>query len=91
MPLGVQGLGTAFNTHVLRPGSAGARIHDYRSYVRHTDSALQRRLLALLQDGGVRVTSRGAWFLSAAHNAADIESTLDAARGALQELASVAR
>jgi glutamate-1-semialdehyde 2,1-aminomutase len=73
----VQGLGAAFNTTFGR-----GPVRDYRSYAR-TDLARQRRFLRALQDRGVRVTSRGTWFLSAAHSEADIERTLTAAADAL--------
>jgi glutamate-1-semialdehyde 2,1-aminomutase len=75
--LAVQGLGPVFNTTF----GAGP-VHDYREYAR-TDLATQRRFLIALQDRGVRVTSRGTWFMSAAHTDADIEATIAAARSAL--------
>lgn len=85
VPLHVQGLGTVFNTAFLRAGSdsAQAEITDYRSFQRATDAEALRRFLRLLQDRGVRVTSRGTWFLSTAHGDAEIEVTLAAAEEAL--------
>lgn len=73
----VQGLGSVFNTTF----GAGP-IRDYRDYAA-TDLARQRRFLVALQDRGVRVTSRGTWFLSFAHGPDDIERTLVAAEEAL--------
>jgi glutamate-1-semialdehyde 2,1-aminomutase len=73
----VQGLAAAFNTTFGR-----GPVRDYRSYAA-TDRARQARFLRALQDRGVRVTSRGTWFLSAAHDDADIERTLEAAADAL--------
>jgi len=73
----VQGLGAAFNTTFGR-----GPVRDYRTYIA-TDRARQGRFLRALQDRGVRVTSRGTWFLSAAHDESDIERTLDAAADAL--------
>ena len=73
----VQGLGAAFNTTFGR-----GPVRDYRVYLA-TDRARQQRFLRALQDRGVRVTARGTWFLSAAHDEADIERTLDAAADAL--------
>ncbi len=75
--LWVQGLGTAFNTTF-----GVGPFHDYRAYAA-SDLARQRRFLIALQDRGVRVTGRGTWFLSAAHEDADIERTLVAAGDAL--------
>lgn len=79
--LRVQGLGTVFNTAF----TDGAEVVDYRSYQR-ADVKRQRRFLRSLQDHGVRVTQRGTWFLSAAHNAVDIDRTLTAANAALRQL-----
>jgi glutamate-1-semialdehyde 2,1-aminomutase len=82
-PLHVQGIGAAFNTAF---GAAGP-VTDYRSYAR-TDIPTQKRWLVALQNHGVRVTSRGTWFLSAAHTDADIDRTLEAARAALADIAA---
>ena len=81
-PLHLQGLPAAFNTTFAPESHA---VVDYRSYLR-TDLARQREFLRQLQDRGVRVTSRGTWFLSAAHTDADIDETLAAAEAALREL-----
>ena len=80
-PLLVQGLGMAFNTAFTDL----PEVTDYRSYQR-TDLARQKRFLRALQDRGVRPTSRGTWFLSTAHTAADVDQTLRAAEGALAAL-----
>jgi glutamate-1-semialdehyde 2,1-aminomutase len=82
VPLLVQGLGTVFNTAFTdRPD-----VTDYRAYAQ-TDLAKQRAFLRALQDHGVRVTSRGTWFLSTAHTEADVEETLAAAEAALRSVA----
>jgi glutamate-1-semialdehyde 2,1-aminomutase len=81
LPLHVQGLGTVFNTCF----TTQSEVTDYRSYQR-TDLERLRRFLRALQDHGVRVTSRGTWFLSAAHTDADIDETLAAAEKALASL-----
>jgi glutamate-1-semialdehyde 2,1-aminomutase len=73
----VQGLPGAFNTTF-----GTGPVRDYRGYVA-TDRDRQRRFLRALQDRGVRVTARGTWFLSAAHDDADIERTLATAAEAL--------
>jgi glutamate-1-semialdehyde 2,1-aminomutase len=80
-PLHVQGLGTVFNTAF----SDGAAVTDYRSFARHCDAARLGPFLHALQDGGVRPTSRGTWFLSTAHTDADIEATIRAAERALSK------
>jgi glutamate-1-semialdehyde 2,1-aminomutase len=80
--LHVQGLPAAFNTTFGIPGP----VRDYRSYAA-TDLDTQRRFLRALQDRGVRVTARGTWFLSAAHDDADIDATLAAAAEALDAVA----
>lgn len=85
MPLHVQGLGTVFNT-TFAPSNDPVSIVDYRSYAR-TDLARQRQFIRALQDYGVRVTSRGAWFLSTAHSEGDIQETVRAAAAAFREMA----
>jgi glutamate-1-semialdehyde 2,1-aminomutase len=77
----VQGLGMVFNTAFGGP----SLIENYRDYAR-CDAARQKRFLTELQHRGVRVTSRGTWFLSLAHTDADIDLTLEAARGAFAAL-----
>jgi glutamate-1-semialdehyde 2,1-aminomutase len=79
--LRVQGLGNVFNTAFVD----GPEVVDYRSYQR-SDAARQRRFLRALQDHGVRVTSRGTWFLSSAHTPEDVDRTLTAAGAALREV-----
>lgn len=82
VPLRVEGFGAVFNTAFGGPPA----IHDYRSYAQ-TDRSRQQRFLHALQQRGVRVTSRGTWFLSAAHSDADIDLTLEAATSALHDSA----
>jgi glutamate-1-semialdehyde 2,1-aminomutase len=81
--LRVQGLGMVFNTWFGRRET----IDSYRDYAQ-TDATRQKRFLTELQHRGIRVTSRGTWFLSLAHTDADVELTLEAARGALEALPS---
>jgi glutamate-1-semialdehyde 2,1-aminomutase len=78
----VQGLGSVFNTTF-----GSGPIRNYRDYAA-TDLACQRKFLIALQDRGVRVTSRGTWFLSTAHTDADIDATLATAAEALGAIAS---
>lgn len=77
----VQGLGSVFNTTF-----GDGPIRDYRDYAA-TDLARQRRFVVALQDLGVRVTSRGTWFLSLAHTRDDIDRALSAAAEALAQAA----
>jgi glutamate-1-semialdehyde 2,1-aminomutase len=78
--LQVSGLPAAFHTcFASRP------IHDYATY----SSANQKQLalfLSALLESGVRPTSRGTWFVSAAHTDDDVASTLEAVERALQRI-----
>lgn len=82
--LSVDGIGPVFQT---RFGPAGG-VHDFATYQQRADLALADRFLWALQDRGVRLTSRGTWFLSAAHDSSDVDRTLEAVDGALAELAA---
>ncbi len=82
LPLRVQGLGMVFNTHF----GDGDLPTDYRTYA-GADLARQRALLLELQNAGVKVTSRGTWFLSTAHTRDDVERTLEAAAAAFAAVA----
>jgi len=55
-------------------------------HVANSDPDLLGRFLEALQDHGVRPTSRGMWFVSAAHDEALIDKTLEAAGQALAQL-----
>ncbi len=93
VPLLVQGLGAVFNTAFRPQGADGPHgqpsgappegVSEYRAYA-GLDVARQRAFLRALQDGGVRVTARGTWFLSTAHSEADVEETLRVAERALR-------
>ena len=74
VPLHAQGLGTVFTTVF----ADSTPLVDYRDY-HASDEALRLRFVQALQDGGVRTTARGTWFMSAAHTDDDIEETLRAA------------
>jgi glutamate-1-semialdehyde 2,1-aminomutase len=77
-PLIVQGFPSVFHTTF---GNIG-EITDYRS---NQKCMLDKRteFVDLLLLEGIRVTSRGTWFLSSAHTEADVEETLRAARAAM--------
>jgi glutamate-1-semialdehyde 2,1-aminomutase len=80
-PLHVQGFGQVFHTSFTDLPA----IRSYRDY-QQTDTAKLGRFIAGLMDEGVRVTSRGCWYTSAAHTAADVEATLRAAERVVQRL-----
>ena len=81
-PLLVQGIGPVFNTSFIEAPA----INDYRDYVTKTDASKQLRFIAHLADEGVRLTSRGTWFMSAAHTHEDVERTIRAAERALAQV-----
>ena len=55
-------------------------------FAANSDRLLLARFLELLQDLGVRPTSRGLWFVSSAHDDALVDRTLAAAAEALTRL-----
>ena len=81
-PLLAQGLGAVFNTSF----TDAPAISDHREYTLRTDAARQARFISLLVEAGVRLTSRGTWFLSTAHTPADVERTIQAAEAAFRRL-----
>jgi glutamate-1-semialdehyde aminotransferase len=60
-------------------------IRDYREHVENCDRERYADFAFSLLARGVRVASRGIWYLSTAHTAHDIEVTLEAVEGALQD------
>ena len=79
--LSVQGVGPVFNTAFDPPGP----ITDCRSYLA-SNLSKQLAFISALDAEGVRVTSRGTWFVSTAHTEADVELTLEAADRALRRI-----
>ncbi|RRH99655.1 aspartate aminotransferase family protein [Mesorhizobium tamadayense] len=67
---------------------APTQVIDHRSAAEGLDLGLQRAWHLALQDQGIRITPEGLWYMSAAHSANDIATTLDAAQDALQSLSS---
>ena len=63
-----------------------APARNYRDLLK-LDKAKYVRFAHALLKRGVRVLERGAWFVSSAHDDAAIDATLEAARGAAQEIA----
>lgn len=75
----VQGFPSVFNIGF----TAEREIGCLSSYQKCDQQRQQRFLLALLERG-VRPTSRGTWFVSAAHSEPEVEATLAAVQGALE-------
>jgi len=78
------GVGLQVSGHVaaFHTCFASHPIHDYATYSKADHRRLARFLGALLENG-VRPTSRGTWFISAAHSENDVAQTLDAVDRAL--------
>jgi glutamate-1-semialdehyde 2,1-aminomutase len=77
----VQGIGPMFHLAFTRQEA----VLDYRSFLQ-CDQELYRQFASLLLEEGVRVLSRGLWYLSTAHTAEDIEFTLQAVEAAWARL-----
>jgi glutamate-1-semialdehyde 2,1-aminomutase len=76
--LQVQGLPTVFTTSF----SDKQAMRNWRD-VATGDAVKLAAFNRALQDRGVRVTSRGCWFISAAHTSQDVDRTLEVADAAL--------
>jgi glutamate-1-semialdehyde aminotransferase len=61
-------------------------IHDYRDWARSADTARISRFVSEMAHQGVRMTTRGAWFNSAAHTIEDVQDTIRAAESAMRRL-----
>jgi len=81
LPLLVQGMGPVFHTTFTEQ----TEIRNYRDYL-NCDLPKQKRFVEALIENGIRITSRGTWFLSAAHTDEDIEATIAAADRALKSV-----
>jgi glutamate-1-semialdehyde 2,1-aminomutase len=79
--LQVSGVGAVFNTSFTDE----TNVFDYASFKRAQDAPLKAFLDRLLVHG-VRPTSRGTWFVSAAHTDSDVRNTLAAADAALSKM-----
>jgi glutamate-1-semialdehyde 2,1-aminomutase len=62
-----------------------APARNYRDLLK-SDKALYVKFAHALLKRGVRVLERGAWFVSSEHNEDVIDATLEAVRGAAQEI-----
>ncbi|HEX4240217.1 MAG TPA: aminotransferase class III-fold pyridoxal phosphate-dependent enzyme [Steroidobacteraceae bacterium] len=79
--LQVSGVGAVFNTAFTDQ----REVHDFASFRCAREDRLNGFLQGLLARG-IRPTSRGTWFVSAAHSESDIDATLIAADAALGEI-----
>lgn len=64
----------------------GEPVHDYRTFIEHTDMDRYHRFVELLLDQGVRVIPRGLWYVSTAHTEEDVECALEGVNSALQQM-----
>jgi glutamate-1-semialdehyde 2,1-aminomutase len=81
VPVLTQGPGPVFQMWITRETA----IHD--PYVARTAGAAEYAIFAAaMRRRGVRLLSNGRWFLSTAHAKEHVERTLEAARGALDEV-----
>ena len=88
IPIAVQGYGSVFYVGFPLGGtmvSTEQPIHDYRSSLR-MDQELYSEFVSAMVDNGVRIIPRGNWFLSSAHEPADVETTLAAVKHAFQQV-----
>ena len=61
-------------------------ISDYRSHVENSDPDKYALFVSEMMKKGIRINSRGIWFLSESHTDEDIEGTLSAASEVLQSM-----
>ena len=78
----IQGLGMIFHMGFTDQ----TEFTDYRDLAR-SDMAKRVRFCQLIQHEGVRITTRGIWFMSMAHEDEDIDETIEAADRAFARLA----
>ena len=90
---GLEGINSRLETGMLiqGPGSVfavsftdGREISDYRSHVENSDPDKYALFVSEMMKKGIRINSRGIWFLSESHTDEDIEATLSAASEVLQ-------
>jgi glutamate-1-semialdehyde 2,1-aminomutase len=77
----VQGYPSVFNT-AFGDRHSISTLEEYK----RCDQAKQQRFLSALLEHDIRPTSRGTWFISAAHTEAEVGKTLEAVQGALKSL-----
>ena len=75
----IQGTGEVFAVSF----TGGMGVVDYRTHTKYADMNRYAQFVAEMMKRGIRLTSRGVWFVSEAHSEKDIEATLSAAKDAL--------
>jgi len=92
---GLEGINSRLEAGMLiqGPGSVfavsftdGREISDYRSHVENSDPDKYALFVSGMMKKGIRINSRGIWFLSESHTDEDIEATLSAASEVLQSI-----
>ena len=78
----IQGVGSVFAVSF----TDGKEVTDYRTHVENTDSERYAEFVALMQERGIRINSRGIWFTSESHSRKDVQITLDAVSNVLETM-----
>lgn len=82
VPLLVQGLPTAFHLSFTELPA----IRDYRDYALHCNKDLYNHFVEAMLRQGVRLTTRGVWYISGEHTQMHVEQTLASVEIALKEV-----
>jgi glutamate-1-semialdehyde 2,1-aminomutase len=77
----IQGLGPMFHTGFTRLD----KVTDYRDVLSYDRQKLSR-FIANMHDKGIRIISRGLWYISGVHTEKDIDDTIDIAYNVLKKL-----
>ena len=83
IPILVQGVGSTFWTTFTERES----IRDYREHASSVDEEKYALFAVQMLRHGVRLSTNARWHMSSAHNDADIDQTLEAARASLKAMA----
>ena len=78
----VQGPGAVFAVSFTR----GKEVYDYRSHIENVEQDKYERFVSGMMGKGVRINSRGIWFLSEVHSESDIQVTLKSATEVLEKI-----
>ena len=79
----IQGPGSVFAVSFTE----GKEVFDYRSHVENSATDKYSTFVTGMMQKGIRINSRGIWFLSESHTAQDIQKTLSAASEVLESMA----
>ena len=80
--MNIQGPGPMFAVSFTN----GNTVTDYSTHVRHANQDIYGAFVSEMMKEGIRLTSRGIWFLSEAHSTEDISDTLDSTKRVLRKL-----